>query len=88
MNESPQKNEGLIFTDAAARKVGELIREEGNPKLKSMGPLAFAPDGILLVADTKGAAVVAIATGDTKPAPAKPAKPTDEPGGQLAPATG
>jgi iron-sulfur cluster insertion protein len=23
----------LIFTDAAARKVGELIREEGNPKL-------------------------------------------------------
>lgn len=24
---------GLVFTDAAARKVGELIREEGNPKL-------------------------------------------------------
>jgi hypothetical protein len=42
--------------------------KEGNPALKSMGPLAFAPDGILLVADTKGAAVVAIATGDTRPA--------------------
>ena len=24
----------VVFTDAAARKVGELIREEGNPKLK------------------------------------------------------
>lgn len=24
---------GLVFTDAAARKVSELIREEGNPKL-------------------------------------------------------
>ena len=41
--------------------------KEGNPALKSMGPLAFGPDGILFVADTKGAAVVAIATGDTKP---------------------
>jgi hypothetical protein len=40
--------------------------KEGNPALKSMGPLAFGPEGILLVADTKGAAIVAIATGDTK----------------------
>jgi hypothetical protein len=48
---------------------------EGKPDLKSMGPLAFGPDGILLVADTKGAAVVAIATGDTTPAAdAKPLK--------------
>lgn len=47
--------------------------QEGKPALKSMGPLAFGPDGILLVADTKGAAVVAIATGDTTPdATAKP----------------
>src|SRR4026209_859018 len=42
--------------------------KEGNPVLKSAGPLAFGPEGILFVADTKGAAVVAIATGDTKPA--------------------
>jgi hypothetical protein len=33
-----------------------------------MGPLAFGPDGILFVADTKAAAIVAIATGDVKPA--------------------
>ncbi|HSB14864.1 MAG TPA: iron-sulfur cluster insertion protein ErpA [Bryobacteraceae bacterium] len=34
MSETTHRNDGLIFTDAAARKVGELIREEGNPKLK------------------------------------------------------
>ena len=34
MGETAQNNDGLVFTDAAARKVGELIREEGNPKLK------------------------------------------------------
>lgn len=46
---------------------------EGKLEVKSMGPLAFGPEGILLVADTKSAAVVAIATGDTTPA--KDAKP-------------
>jgi hypothetical protein len=47
--------------------------KEGKAEFKSMGPLAFGPEGILLVADTKSAAVVAIATGDTTPA--KEAKP-------------
>ena len=42
--------------------------KEGKPTLKSAGPLAFGPDGILFVADTKSAAVFAIATGDTKAA--------------------
>ena len=46
--------------------------KEGKPEFKSMGPLAFGPEGILLVADTKAAAITAIATGDT--APAKDAK--------------
>ena len=49
--------------------------KEGKPAFKSMGPLAFGPEGILLVADTKGAAIVAIATADTKAAAdAKPLK--------------
>ncbi|HKX33480.1 MAG TPA: hypothetical protein VJ302_37730 [Blastocatellia bacterium] len=39
---------------------------EGKPELKSMGPLAFGPEGILFVADPKSAAIVAIATGDVK----------------------
>jgi hypothetical protein len=49
--------------------------KEGKPVIKSMGPMAFGPEGILFVADTKGAAIVAIATGDTTPAPGvKPLK--------------
>ncbi len=47
---------------------------EGAVILKSAGPLAFGPEGILFVADTKAAAVVAIATGDTKAGDAKPLK--------------
>lgn len=41
---------------------------EGKPEFKSMSQLAFGPDGILFVADAKGATVLAVATGDTKPA--------------------
>lgn len=41
---------------------------EGNPAFKSMTQLAFGPDGVLFVADPKAAAIVALATGDTKPA--------------------
>jgi len=37
----------------------------GSPDLKSAGPLAFGPEGVLLVGDTKAATVFAIATGDT-----------------------
>src|SRR5262245_26428807 len=49
--------------------------KEGKPVFKSMGPLAFGPEGILFVADAKSAAIVAIATGDTQPAAeAKPFK--------------
>ena len=48
--------------------------QEGKPAFKSMGPLAFGPEGILFAADTKSAAIFAIATGDTK-APAGDSKP-------------
>ncbi len=48
---------------------------EGKPSFKTMGPLAFGPDGILFVGDSKSATVTAIATGDTKKAAAaKPLK--------------
>ncbi|MES2695136.1 MAG: hypothetical protein V4773_16805 [Verrucomicrobiota bacterium] len=40
--------------------------KEGRPALKSISQLAFGPEGVLFLADTKGAAIVAIATGDTK----------------------
>ena len=42
--------------------------KEGKPAFATIGPLSFGPEGILFAADTKGAAIYAIATGDTSPA--------------------
>ena len=47
--------------------------KKGTPDLKSAGPLAFGPDGILFVGDTQGAALFAIDTGDRTPAAEKAA---------------
>ena len=47
---------------------------KGTPDLKSAGPLAFGPEGILFVGDPQGAAVFAFDTGDRTPA-----KSTDRP---------
>jgi hypothetical protein len=38
---------------------------KGTPELKSAGPLAFGPEGILFIGDSKGATIFAIATEDT-----------------------
>jgi hypothetical protein len=38
---------------------------KGTPELKSVGPLAFGPEGILFVGDAQGATIYAIATDDT-----------------------
>ena len=57
---------GLAFTVSAANWTEGM--KEGKAEFKSMGPLAFGPDGILFIADTKAAAVVAIDTGDAKAA--------------------
>lgn len=40
--------------------------EEGTPALQSAGPLAFGPQGVLFIGDTKGATVFAIGTGDVE----------------------
>ena len=40
----------------------------GNPELKSAGPLAFGPSGILFIADPMGAAIFAVQTSDEKAA--------------------
>lgn len=48
---------------------------EGKAEFKSMGPLAFGPDGTLFIADTKSAAITALATTDAKaPGAAKAVK--------------
>lgn len=59
---------GIFVQGTEAKWTADM--KEGKAEFKSMGPLAFGPDGILFVADTKAAAIVAISTGDTKPAPA------------------
>ena len=53
-----------VFTTSHAADLTSGMKQ-GKAEFKSMGPLAFGPDGILFVADTKAAAVVAIATTDT-----------------------
>lgn len=65
-----------IFLVAAALVAAALASEsraadlkagmtKGTPDLKSAGPATFAPQGILLIGDTKGATIYAIATADT-----------------------
>jgi hypothetical protein len=58
---------GLATVPAHAAKLADSLAA-GKPELKSAGPLAFGPEGILFVADTKGAAIFAIATGETESA--------------------
>jgi hypothetical protein len=41
--------------------------KKGTPDLKSAGPLAFGPEGILFLGDPQGAAIFAIDTGDRTP---------------------
>jgi hypothetical protein len=48
--------------DAAAAEYGLRL---GRPDLKSIGPIAFGPDGILFAADSTGASVFAIHIGET-----------------------
>src|SRR5689334_3988851 len=40
--------------------------DQGNPKVKSIDALAFGPDGLLVIGDSKGSAVVTVETGDIK----------------------
>src|SRR5262245_30104481 len=58
---------------APATWAGDLTAgmKKGFPAIKQAGALAFAPEGVLFVADTPSSTVYAIATGDTKPAEVK-----------------
>jgi hypothetical protein len=52
----------LLFAPSLATAAPKGLDQKGKPALKSAGPLAFAPEGVLLVGDPLGAAVFAIET--------------------------
>lgn len=54
----------LVSSTALAADIYGL--SPGTPQLKSAGPMAFGPDGLLFIGDPMGAAVFAIQTGDKK----------------------
>ena len=60
---------GLVV--ALSSSVSAAAPAAGASALKSAGPLAFGPDGVLFVGDTAGAALFAIETGDKAPATPK-----------------
>src|SRR5437867_7034690 len=65
---------GVLLPSARASNWMDGLKE-GKPAFKSMDQLAFGPEAILFVADTRSAAITAIATDDTKPSTdAKPIK--------------
>lgn len=61
------------FSAFAVMGANTSVLKSGKADLKSAGPLAFGPNGILFIGDSAGAAIVAVDTGDTKAAKAAPA---------------
>ena len=59
----------LVAGSASAADLSTSLKK-GTPELKSAGPLAFGPEGILFVGDTQSAAIFAIDTGDRSPSSA------------------
>src|SRR5262249_42709311 len=60
-----------VIVLAGSVQAGDLrdSLKTGTPDLKSAGPLAFGPEGILFIGDPQGAAVFAIDTADRKDGP-------------------
>jgi hypothetical protein len=56
----------LIALPASAANFVDGLKK-GSPTPKSVGAMAFGPEGILFVADAKGMEIFAVATGDTAP---------------------
>lgn len=54
----------LTVSTASSAELLKALDKQGTPELKSAGPMAFGPDGILFVGDPISAAVFAIDTGD------------------------
>lgn len=59
---------GALLVPAASAGKFSAALKSGDVTLKSVGPIAFAPEGILLVSDPKAATIYAVATADKKAA--------------------
>jgi hypothetical protein len=55
----------VVFTGSARADLSDSLKR-GTPEIKSAGPLAFGPEGILFVGDPQAAALFAIDTDDRK----------------------
>jgi hypothetical protein len=53
------------ITAGSANAAEKLGLKKGSVELKSAGPLAFGPDGVLFVGDPKAAVIYAVDTGET-----------------------
>ena len=56
----------FCFTTAAALAANTAGLQAGKATLRSAGPLAFGPNGVLFVGDSMGASIVALDTADSK----------------------
>jgi hypothetical protein len=56
----------ILLLSVAAALVAAPGMTTGKADLKSAGPLAFGPDGVLFIGDSLAAQIVAVDTGDTK----------------------
>lgn len=56
----------VCLLSASIGRTADWGLKEGDPGIKSAGSLAFGPDGILFVGDSKSAAIFALDTGDKK----------------------
>lgn len=56
----------MAFSAMAVEGANRWGLQMGSVELKSSGPLAFGPEGVLFIGDPKAATVVAINTGDTQ----------------------
>ncbi len=65
------------FTAAAFAAGPADSLKTGKAQLKSAGPLAFGPEGILFVGDPMGASIFALSTGDTRAVKNPPAPEVD-----------
>lgn len=55
----------MVSKSGLAASIGKYGLEVGTPGIKSVGPLAFGPEGILFLADNMGATIFAIAVRDS-----------------------